>query len=224
MQPISQLKSLVPIALGCMFMFACNADNDSKHLYLQPLGKVPATVVDSVQSALVRMYPLNCSIRQEMALPKEAFTNIKSPRYRADSILRYLSRIHSAKGTFVMGITQTDISTTKYSAKNEIKQPHSKYRDWGVFGLGQRPGKSSVISTHRLRTDNQTTFVHRIQKVAVHEFGHNLGLKHCQSGESCVMQDAAESIKTIDRVKMELCSDCQRKIKLRSAMGLNKIF
>ena len=39
-----------------------------------------------------------------------------------------------------------------------------------------------------------------------------MGLKHCDSDKNCVMRDAAETIKTIDHVKLSLCSACLDKI------------
>ncbi len=41
---------------------------------------------------------------------------------------------------------------------------------------------------------NPKKYFTRFKKVAVHEFGHNLGLPHC-SDKTCVMPDAVESEK-----------------------------
>jgi archaemetzincin len=49
--------------------------------------------------------------------------------------------------------------------------------------------------------------------VAIHEIGHNLGLKHC-STPKCVMQDAVETIKTVDVAGVELCNSCKKEIGL----------
>ena len=58
-----------------------------------------------------------------------------------------------------------------------MKKPKSKYEDWGIFGLGYRPGNAAMVSTFRLRKPGLT--IERLQKVVTHEIGHNLGLKHC---------------------------------------------
>ena len=61
-----------------------------------------------------------------------------------------------------------------------------------------------------------TTFIGktiRMQKIAIHEIGHNLGLQHC-ADTTCVMQDAVESIKTIDRSTQTYCPACKQKADL----------
>jgi archaemetzincin len=45
--------------------------------------------------------------------------------------------------------------------------------------------------------------------VAVHEFGHNLGLPHCPN-KKCVMTSAAEKLTTIDNEKLALCMTCKK--------------
>jgi archaemetzincin len=108
-----------------------------------------------------------------------------------------------------------DVSTTKRDESGEIKSPKEKYADWGVFGLGYRPGPSCIISTYRIAHKSRSVFMERLKKVAIHEVGHNLGLDHCKTND-CVMQDAAETIKTIDRSAMQLCVNCKSKIGLAS--------
>lgn len=49
----------------------------------------------------------------------------------------------------------------------------------------------------------------RLRKVAVHEFGHNLGLPHCPN-KNCVMTSAAEKLTTIDNEKLALCKNCKK--------------
>lgn len=112
---------------------------------------------------------------------------------------------------YLMGITEQDISVAKRDETGNIKNPEYKYSDWGVFGFGYVGNSSSVISTFRLKNENEKVFYSRIQKVALHELGHNLGLPHCKN-KTCVMCDAAETIKTIDRVNKILCDDCRAKI------------
>jgi archaemetzincin len=95
-----------------------------------------------------------------------------------------------------------------------IKKPESKYRDWGVFGLGSCPGKSCVVSTFRVKTTNKKLASERMQKIAIHEVGHNLGLKHCPD-KSCVMTDAVERVATIDNALKQLCHQCERQLSRR---------
>lgn len=59
---------------------------------------------------------------------------------------------------------------------------------------------------------NKKLFFSRLKKICIHEVGHNLGLPHCTTNK-CVMQDAVETIKTVDNESEELCAECRLKIK-----------
>ena len=158
-------------------------------------------------------YQINTIMLPEKELPKTAFINIKSPRYRADSIIKIQHRIQSKSFDYILGLTNKDISITKFDKNNKIKNPIWKYNDFGVLGLGYCPGNSCVISSFRLKNENKELEYSRLKKVVIHEFGHNLGLKHC-SNKQCVMTSAAEKISTIDKEKMELCKICKRQLEL----------
>ncbi|MBU7571516.1 MAG: matrixin family metalloprotease [Flavobacterium sp.] len=163
-----------------------------------------AEVIDS-------FYNVRTVILPHKELYKQAYVNIKSPRYRADSIIRIQKRNLPDSLDFVVGLTVKDISTTKRESSGEVIKPASKYTDWGVMGLGFCPGKSCIISTFRLHHKNPNVRLERLKKVTIHELGHNLGLPHCKN-KKCVMTDAVESIATIDRESLSLCEDCRQEI------------
>ena len=112
----------------------------------------------------------------------------------------------------MLGLIAKDISTTKRDRYGKVKKPESKYEDWGIFGLGYRPGSSAIVSTFRIRHNDRAKFQERFQKICIHEIGHNLGLKHCEFDDRCVMRDAAETIKTVDQVDLYLCGYCRTQI------------
>ena len=80
------------------------------------------------------------------------------------------------------------------------------------MGLGYRPGNSCVVSTFRLKTTNKLLFYKRLEKVVLHELGHNLGLPHCENPK-CVMTNAAEKISTVDNANALLCDACAKRIR-----------
>lgn len=151
-------------------------------------------------------------VLNSISIPESAFINVKSPRYRADSLIRILKRTKPSEYDHVLGLISKDISTTKRDENGNVLKPAYKYEDWGIFGLGFRPGPSCIVSTFRLDTPNKELLVERIKKVCNHELGHNMGLPHCTSSDKCVMKDGAESIKTVDHVNLVLCDDCKSKI------------
>ena len=190
----------------------CTRTPEKNTVLLQPMEYSASVAPDSLAKQIYDTYGFNVIVAPPAALPQSAFVQIKSPRYRADSLLQHLKRNKPDSVDVVLGLTSKDISTTKHDKNGRVKKPESRYTDWGIFGLGYRPGAASVVSTYRLNNGNANTFQNRFKKVCIHELGHNLGLKHCTSGEACVMEDAAETIKTVDRVPMALCSSCKAKI------------
>lgn len=203
------MKKLLILVLISSFLGSCSYRAD--RIAIQPFNDLDQQTVDSVSSILNRKFDSKVYVLSKKTLPKSSFVNVKSPRYRADSLLKYLKSIKPDSIDLILGLTSNDISTTKRDKNGEIKEPKSRYEDWGIFGLGYRPGPACVISTFRIRNTSKKQFIERIQKIATHEIGHNIGLKHCPN-EKCVMQDAAETIATVDKAGFELCDDCRRKV------------
>lgn len=193
------------------FSMKMNIGSPHKTVGIQPLGNIPQKNIDSIAAVIARYYGAEVQILKPLPLPKHAFTQVKSPRYRADILLAWLKQNKPEKLSHVLAVTSKDISTTKKETNGSIKKPAERYRDWGIFGLGYRPGCCNVVSDFRLKHPNDPVRLERLKKVALHEFGHNLGLPHCKSTR-CVMKDAAESIRTIDTVDPTLCKDCKSKI------------
>jgi len=191
-----------------------NADRQphrQKVIGIQPLGNFDKNLAEQASAEIAGAYGVKTVMMPAIDLPQEAFTTIRRPRYRADRLIAYL-RAHKPDTFYtVMGLTNKDISITKRNADGSIKKPESVYVDYGIFGLGYQPGGACVVSTFRYSNVEKTLFRSRFFKIAKHEIGHNLGLPHCPH-PTCIMQDAAETIKTIDRSGEFLCEGCKLKI------------
>ncbi len=205
------MKYFAILLLALMMISGC-VQKPKKSVLIQPYGDIDQTLVEEAKKSIQHTYGFDVFIAARKAIPGTSFVNIKSPRYRADSILRIQKRNKPDSIDFILGLTNLDISTTKKDAFGNILKPASRYADWGVFGLGYRPGCSSIISTFRLGTSDHKLLLERIKKVCNHELGHNFGLPHCTSSETCVLRDAAETIKTVDDVADTLCHVCKGKI------------
>lgn len=208
------------ILINCLF-WSCTVEviHPETEVAIQPFEDVDDMLLDSIQHAIKEVYGVQTKILEPIDIPEYTFINIKSPRYRADSLIRFLrdSVYPEIEGDYVLGIIDKDISTTKYSdfSAKEIKSPEYKYKDWGIYGLGFCPGVACIVSTHRLeKGTTKENFVSRLKKVSCHEVGHNFGLPHCPN-KDCIMQDAAETITTIDNVSLYLCEDCKKKLGMK---------
>jgi len=182
---------------------------------IQPFRGIDKGSVLEVQKGIERYYGLKVTILPDVPLPAHTKNthilkkyHLQLPvRYRADSLLAYLWDTKPPEYDYVIGLTNQDISTTK------PKKPKWLYTDWGIFGLGYRPGPTCIVSTYRLyRYANLAQMRTRLRKIAIHELGHNLNLRHCPH-RNCVMQSARESMKTIDNEPESLCDSCKNIVK-----------
>ena len=192
--------------------FIFNNTSKNKIVAIQPYEKFPIEFQDSIQKAIEKYYGFKTVIYRNQKISKYFFINIKSPRYRADSIIYALKKTKADSIDFILALTNVDISYTKRDKDGYVKKPLYKYNDWGILGLGFRPGVSCIVSSFRVKGVSKHKQIERLQKICLHELGHNLGLAHCKSNKKCVMRDAAESVKTVDLVNMTLCKKCWNKI------------
>lgn len=203
------------------FLAACGTNDGSRPqtagveelvIAVQPLGAVPKDVLDSVQAAITREHGATASLIPRRDLPINAFTNVRAPRYRADSLIAWLREIKPDSADLIIGITGQDISITKVDSTGAVKEPAWKYRDFGIFGLGYMGGPSCVVSTYRLGDGNSAQFFDRLKKIAVHEVGHNRSLPHCPDPK-CVMRSAKERMSSVDEAGPGLCEACAGRIR-----------
>lgn len=195
------------------FLISCNPKiNKEIVVGIQSYKGFSKAKTDIIATTIANYYNVKTLVLPIKELPKVAYTNYKAPRYRADSLIKIQHRNFTNQIDFVLGLTDKDICITKYEEDGSVKKPVNKYTDFGIMGLAYRPGKSCVVSSYRLKHKNEKTHFSRLKKVAIHEFGHNLGLPHCPN-KKCVMTDAVESISTIDNTNLGLCELCKSKIK-----------
>ncbi|MEX1364727.1 MAG: hypothetical protein AB1Z98_16490 [Nannocystaceae bacterium] len=174
---------------------------------LVPLGRpFPAPVLDAIERGLRDELQVEVIRHERVPLPKAAYYP-RRKRYRAEKLLDHLLTLipDAPPTTRVLGLTTTDISTTK-----------GTHEDWGIFGLGLVPGQAAVVSIHRLGrgANNGARLRRRASVTAVHEVGHTFGLDHCPE-KRCPMQDAQGSIDNTDSSTGHLGPQCRAALEAR---------
>lgn len=162
-------------------IFSCNITPHNigeKYILVIPLNDgVTNSYMDSALNMLKNKFPeVNIIFGDKRKLPKNCFNG---RRYRADSILLFLDKIKPDSIYKVIGLTSSDISITRTLNRNGKKKV---YKDYGIMGLGRKPGSVCVVSSFRIPK------IENFAKTTVHEFMHTLGVPHCKH-KNCIMQD-----------------------------------
>ena len=137
-----------------------------------------ADVSKELEKAL-KDYVEGLAVTEVKVLPSKPLTtdlmNDAKTRYRASKILDRQQDLLQQPGDVIIGLTDSDISTTIHG-----------YKDWGILGLSYLNKSNCVVSTFRVK--NKADF----WKLVLHEFGHGfMGLPHCPNNDrSCFMVDA----------------------------------
>ncbi|MBF4518036.1 Zn-dependent protease [Flavobacterium sp. ANB] len=166
-----------------------------KVIVIQPLGNFKTEQAKNI-FAKIKTINSNVVLRENIPFPENSYYKPRN-RYRADSIIKSI-RNNIGKDSVIVGLSHSDISTTK-----------DKIQDWGVMGLGYRPGKSCVVSDFRLSVRNKNQ---QFYKLVLHELGHTAGLPHC-AVKTCLMRDA-EGGNPLDEEK-NFCNNCKSFLKAK---------
>lgn len=171
----------------------CIPISRDKVIVIQPFGNFSNVEAKLVFKEIQKINP-KVILKKNIPFPLKTYYKPRN-RYRADSIISFLSS-KIGKDSVMIGLCEKDISTTK-----------GKIKDWGIMGLGYRPGNACVVSSYRLSKKNKTE---QFYKVALHELGHTEGLPHCKN-KTCLMRDA-EGGNPLNEEK-EFCISCKKYLK-----------
>ena len=183
--------TLFSLIFSCEKSKVCDLKSEEEiTILIQPFEDVKPKQLAEISENIRKIYP-KIKILEPIDFPKNTFYQPRN-RYRADSIIKYL-RTKAPNNCVTLALTNKDISVTK-----------GKVADFGVMGLGYRPGKACVASSFRLNTKNKNE---QFYKIAIHELGHTQGLKHCPD-KTCFMRDAEGKNPTNE--EKDFCQNCKK--------------
>ena len=166
-----------------------------------PLGDVPLAHLNYVKQSVVDFFHYQVEINPKQSLTPD-LKNSPNGRYVADNILK---KYNSKLNTLLL----TNVDMVTHNKQRGVKE-------WGIFGLGYRPGTTCVVSTFILNKPkvkvSDEKFFERLKKICIHEIGHNLGLDHCTTNRQCLMNDARGLISQVDMETLDFCKICKKKI------------
>jgi archaemetzincin len=191
------MKKSILLLFVLIFSSFCTT-NELIIINIQPLGKVSDEYIEHVKNSVKTFYGYNCKVLPTIPITKKMLTKV-TRRIDAKKALR----TNKTLGNLLI-LTESDICHYKDKSRPE----------YGIFGLGLRPGKTCIISTFRLKRGvGKEKALERLKKVALHEIGHNLGLKHCENDKRCMMNDARGTIKQVDYGNVWFCDKCKEQLK-----------
>ena len=187
----------------CLFIFCSLLGNaqtkPAKMIFIQPLGDVNPAIVNVVKSSVESFFGFGCTVKPRVEFTPDILAGSKT-RYEAGKVL---DKYHS--NNYVLVLTKKDIA-----CKN------GNISEWGIFGYGEVDGTTCVVSTFRLKLKvTEAVFLDRLQKVALHEIGHNLGLGHCTNDPHCLMNDAKGTAKQVENEKIWFCDKCRKQVGMK---------
>ncbi|SHE81074.1 matrixin family metalloprotease [Chryseobacterium sp. OV279] len=183
------LMAMVFLAFSCSEKQQPVKSTKPMTILIQPFKDFSSENVLKTAEGIRKIYP-NIKILEAIDFPDNAYYKERN-RYRADSIIKFLDS-RTKDGFVTIGLTSKDISVTK-----------GKIKDYGIMGLGYRPGKACVASKYRLDKKNADE---QFFKIAIHELGHTQGLKHCPE-KTCFMRDAEGGNPTDEET--DFCPKCK---------------
>ncbi len=168
-----------------------------------PIGSVKRNLLESIAKSLSTVFSgAFCEILETAMLPPQYAYNTSRNQYHSSLILANIEGwVKESSADKVLAVTDVDLYVPRHNF---------------VFGEAMCPGRTAIISLHRLKPEfygqpsNQNLFVERSVKEAIHEIGHTLGLRHC-SNPTCNMFFSS-NIQSTDAKKTEFCEKCWPKI------------
>jgi archaemetzincin len=167
---------------------------------LKPIGDINKNILEELKEKLNQTFGCPVDIIPEAGDLEPAYDS-KRRQYLASKLLARLKKSGVSKGEKVLGIVDVDLYA-----------PGLNF----IFGQADINSGIALISLCRLRQESyglpsdNTLFLDRAVKEAVHELGHTFGLGHCKNTK-CVMH-FSNSLADTDLKQSAFCNKCRPKL------------
>lgn len=161
-------------------------------------GRVERELLDAVVAGLAHEYRTSVALDQPIIDPSFAHHPERN-QYHSTAIIERMMTL-DGNGHGLVAVTPHDLYIPILTF---------------VFGEAQLGGTCALVSHHRLTQEfyglppDRELLTERLVKEAVHEYGHTLGLTHCDDYE-CVMA-SSYSVEWLDLKTSALCPECRQK-------------
>ena len=168
-------------------------------ILLIPIGEVEAASLEILRQSLAEVFGSGIQMGGRVLLPQQGWDPDRG-QYLASALLALVPS--PAWGNRALGVVDVDLFA-----------PGLNF----VFGQADIAAKRAIISLRRLRQEfyglprDETLFMERSLKEAVHELGHTYGIGHCPD-HSCVMH-FSNSLGDTDMKGWNFCAVCQEKVR-----------
>lgn len=172
-------------------------------IVLVPLGEIESRILRHLAEGLEKTFGRGVEVRKAISLSDEAF-NPGRGQYSSTFILAELHKqADSGKQGRVLAVVDVDLYAEGLNF---------------VFGEAELGGQFALISGARLRQsfyglkEDESLFLARALKEAVHELGHAFGLSHCPDPD-CVMF-FSNSLLDTDKKSASFCKVCRARLEI----------
>ena len=178
-------------------------------LCIVSLGDTPDGAEERIRSVVSSSFNLNCEVVSPEPKPEFAL-DVSRDQYDSLKILDRLESRFPRPDDWILGITDVDLAIPVLTF---------------VFGEARLGGRSAVVSAFRLREEfhglpaDTVVLLSRLEKEAIHEVGHLLGLTHCLD-RNCVMF-SSNSLAQTDVKSTRLCPKCRSSLPPWCSEGLH---
>jgi archaemetzincin len=165
-------------------------------LCLVPIGSIPHTALDWIESAVAEWFPLPVLRLPLIRIPDAAF-DPKRKQYQSVEIMKLLAQSVPRNASRILGVVNVDLAIPMLTF---------------LFGQAQFDGPVGLISLCRLHQEfyglppQEALLRERTVKEVLHELGHTFGLVHCPE-RTCAMS-LATHIELVDAKAERFCDRC----------------